>query len=279
MTRDLYYWGGRRQLENPVLRRKRTISSFDGEQPVDCPWDIRRWVFPDDDSFMKEIWQEIKAEHRNDFAESSSRQADLSAKAIWHFVVERIAYLKDDRGHDFWQFPPETLSLKQGDCEDKSFLAVSLMLAAGIPKNRVRVTVGAMQTLENGTYSLFGHAWPMYRTSRGVWCILESCLRHLPIHGQDGGLQAGAPEDVGIEKSVFLNANRMSRDKRRMQYIPLLCLGREFVWTVEETRPGQIQSAAHLHPDWRQKPEFRALWKREMTLDHGPLIESQLYER
>ncbi|MFP6764365.1 MAG: hypothetical protein VB858_12130 [Planctomycetaceae bacterium] len=78
--------------------------------------------------------------------------------------------------------------------------------------------------------------WPMGRTRRDVWCILESCLRHLPIHGQDGGLQAGAPDDIGIEQTVFLNASRMA--------------------------PGQLQTAARLHLTGRQSPDFRSLGKQ-----------------
>jgi hypothetical protein len=63
MSDSLYYWGGRRRLENPILRRKRVISTFDGEQPVYCPWDVRRWILPGNDSYMVEVWQEIAEAH------------------------------------------------------------------------------------------------------------------------------------------------------------------------------------------------------------------------
>ena len=266
---DLYYWGGRRRLENPILRRKRVISSFDGEKPVYCPWDIRRWILPGNDSYMVEVWQEIAAAHRRDFETSHARQADLSAKAIWHFVVEKIRYINDDKGFDFWQFPQETINLEQGDCEDKSFLVASLLLAAGIPEDRVRVTVGAMHNEKNGQQKAIGHAWPMYRTNRGVWCILETCMKHLPVRGQSGELEAGAPEDVGIENSVFLNADRLARDGRRMQYVPLLCFDNSAVWTVEETWPGLVNAAAELHPEDWSGHDFGSLWTREMDLDSG----------
>lgn len=278
MSATLYYWGGRRRLEDSVLRRKRVISPSDGAEPVYCPWDVRHWVLPGDDCYMREVWREIADSHQRDFSSSQARQSDLSAKVIWHFVVEKIEYVKDEEGFDFWQFPQETLGLKQGDCEDKSFLMASLLLAAGIPEGRVRVTVGAMYNLNGNRRRLIGHAWPMYRTSRGVWCILESCMRHLPVRGQSGDLEAGAPEDVGIEKSVFLTADRLARDGRQMQYIPLLCFDSKSVWTVEEMRPGQIRAAAKLHPDWNERPTFSSLWNREMDLESGVPGEDGLFD-
>lgn len=255
------------------------ISSLEGGDPVHCPWDIRRWVLPGDDSFMREVWRNIAASHLQDFESSHARRSDLSAKAVWHYVVEKIQYIKDDKGFDFWQFPAETLCLGQGDCEDKSFLTASLLLAAGIPEGRVRVTVGAMFNETGAGRKLIGHAWPMYRTSRGVWCILESCMRHLPIRGMNGELEAGAPQDVGIENSVFLGADRLGRDGRRMQYIPLLCLNHRAVWTVEPMRPGEVPSASRLQPDWQEEiPEFSALWRREMDLASGIVDENALLE-
>lgn len=278
MSRSLYFWGGRRRIEDPVLRKKRVISSFDGERPVYCPWDVRRWVLPGDDGYMREVWREIANSHQHDFESSHSRQRDLSAKAIWHYVVEKIEYVKDDKGFDFWQFPAETLGLEQGDCEDKSFLMASLLLAAGIPEGRVRVTVGAMYNESDGGRKLIGHAWPMYRTSRGVWCILEACMKHLPVRGMGGELAAGAPRDVGIEHSVFLSADRLGRDGRRMQYIPLLCFDHRTVWTVEEMRRGEVEAAKKLHPDWKSRPNFASLWKREMDLDHKIVDARFLFE-
>lgn len=278
MSESLYIWGGRRRLTDPILRRKRVISTFDGDQPVYCAWDVRRWIQPAGDALLAELWREIAADHQHNFESSHARQTDLSAKAIWHHCVEKIAYVKDEVGFDFWQFPQETVCLGQGDCEDKSFLVVSLLLAAGIPADRVRVMVGAMHNLENGKRKLFGHAWPMYRTSRGVWCILETCMQHLPVRGQGGGLEAGAPEDVGIEKSVFLSADRLARDGRRMQYVPLLCIDHNEVRTVEEALPGAVKAARLLHPDWKSRPDFASLWKREMDLDHHVISASGLFD-
>lgn len=278
MSERLYDWGGRRRLEDTILRQKRVISSFDAAKPVYCPWDVRRWILPGNDDFMQEVWQQIAVSHKDEFGTTHTRPADLSAKAVWHFVVEKIEYVKDEKGFDFWQFPPETLSLEQGDCEDMSFLTVSLLRVAGIPAHRVRVTVGAMFHLDDDRRKLIGHAWPMYRTSRGVWCILETCMRHLPVRGEDGGLEKGAPQDVGIENSVFLSADRLARDGRQMQYIPLLCFDETGVWTVEETRPGQVLGAAHLHPDWSERPGFAELWKREMNLDCEVLAVDGLFD-
>ncbi len=141
------------------------------------------------------------------------------------------------------------------------------MLAAGLPHQRVRFTAGAMYNLENGKRKLIGHAWPMYRTSRGIWCILETCLRHLPAPGQpESRLMTGGDHDAGLDEAVFLRADRLARDGRTMQFIPLLCMDGEAVWATEEMIPGQVQAARRLHPDWNTDPGFDELWKRESNL-------------
>ena len=141
-----------------------------------------------------------------------------------------------------------------------------------------RAKVGAMHNEKADRQKVIGHAWPMYRTSRGVWCVLETCMRHLPVRGQDGELEAGAPEDVGIENSVFLSADRLARDGRRMQYVPLLCFDNASVWTVEETWPGQVRAASELHPDDWSDHDFGSIWTREMDLDYGVPDVDGLFE-
>ena len=56
---------------------------------------------------------------------------DFRAHIIAEFVSQKIQYLQSD-GHDPWQFPEETLTLKSGDCEDRALLIASLLLASGI---------------------------------------------------------------------------------------------------------------------------------------------------
>lgn len=54
---------------------------------------------------------------------------------------------------DYWQFPEETINEGGGDCEDKVFLLVSAMIAAGMPD------VYAVK----GRYLGGGHFWVEYK--------------------------------------------------------------------------------------------------------------------
>ena len=284
MPQSLYYWSGKRRLSQTVLPRKRMVPDTTG-RVVHCSFDIRRWVLPGDDDVVRAKWDDFASRQQLLFERTHDRPTDAKAKAIWQFVVEQIRYARDEDGFDFWQLPQETLSVRRGDCEDKTFLAASLMLAAGLPRDRVRVVVGAMLLSKGKKKKLTGHAWPMYRSSQGTWCILETCLRHLPVAAD---LKAGSDVDlrhsrrsVGFDKAVFLRADTFAADGRRMQYVPLMCLNDRGVWTVEETRKGRLAGARRLHPDWSRKPTFRQLWKREMRVAGdviGPESEPLIFD-
>ena len=265
MKHRLYHWSGKRRLTDTILPGKRVVVSRGG-QTRRCPFDIRRWIMPPDDELMCETWQKIARQHRRQLAATAQRSSDAKAKAVWHFIVEKIRFAADPTGADFWQLPPETLVLARGDCEDKSFLAASLLLAAGLPADRVRVVIGAVVKANSGnTRPLRGHAWPMYRSSRGTWCILETNLKHLPIQAKSKARRSSAIKvprrSVGINQAVFLPADRLAADGRRYQYVPFVCLNHRQVWTVEPSQPDHVAAARALHPDWGQKPTFGQLLK------------------
>lgn len=70
------------------------------------------------------------------------------AKKMYDWVVDNIGYRRDglfpmlpseswgnvEYARDMWQFPNETLSLKEGDCEDMAILLTSMMLSCGSEK-------------------------------------------------------------------------------------------------------------------------------------------------
>lgn len=53
------------------------------------------------------------------------------ARAIHHFVKNRIRYVRDIRGIETIQTPIQTLKLGSGDCDDKSVMVASLLEAIG----------------------------------------------------------------------------------------------------------------------------------------------------
>jgi hypothetical protein len=287
---SLYHWAGQTVLSDTVLDHKRTVAGRNGGT-LPCKFDIRRWVLPPDDDLMGDTWQRIAVRHRKHLAAAPTRALDdLKAKAVWHFAIEHIEFA-GDYGPDFWQLPPETLALGHGDCEDQAFLTASLLLAAGIPHEQVRVALGALVRREarsaaqsqepsspglspppacaraGDNHTLRGHAWPMYRDSHGRWRSLETSLLHLPV-ARDGRV-AQAKRPVGIDRAVLLSADALAAEGRRNQYVPLICLNYRHVWTVPPATPDAVAAATLVHPDWAHSPSFRQLWSHKQRLLRG----------
>ncbi len=63
----------------------------------------------------------------------SQRDWPAEVQALHAFVRDRIRYVKDIRGVETLQQPERTLTLKQGDCDDKAVLLASLLQAIGHP--------------------------------------------------------------------------------------------------------------------------------------------------
>jgi hypothetical protein len=103
---------------------------------------------------------------------------DENAWKLQKFVVKHIKYKKDINSSgcpEFWQFPFETLQAGYGDCEDMSILLATLLLAAGIPDFRVRVTAGLV-TVDPKTAATGGHAYVTYLSEeRKQWLTLDTC--------------------------------------------------------------------------------------------------------
>ncbi|MDP6443225.1 MAG: transglutaminase-like domain-containing protein [Pirellulaceae bacterium] len=246
-----YHWEGRRLLLDSVVHRKRTMPV--GRGTTYCSFDIRRWISPPGDEVMGAAWQQLSRAYRR-YLQSVQRRriTDARARVVWKYVAERIPYEQDDG--DFWQFPSETLQLGRGDCEDKAFLCASLLLAAGVPPNRVRVVIGALigEDRDPG-----GHAWPMYQNTYGVWCILEPNLPRPPTAIRGRPAAPIVPKrSVAAHESVFMNAERFSSPRHvREAYLPLVCFNHESVWTIEPTADC-VTPGRPLTPDWRTNPAF-----------------------
>ena len=152
IAESLYHWEGRRPLFDAVIHHKRFVL-VPGREHCYCPFDLRRWVTPPDDELLGIAWRQIAASYADQLSMSGPQAAgemehdghdDAKALIVWHYIVEHVCYSRENREHDFWQFPSETLQLRSGDCEDKAFLCASLLLAAGIPPDRVRVVIGVL---------------------------------------------------------------------------------------------------------------------------------------
>lgn len=70
-------------------------------------------------------------------------------EAVYNYVSEKIQYVEDKTQYGYeevWAFPYETIERGMGDCEDSSFLMVSLLQALGI---QARIATGE-STLTQG---------------------------------------------------------------------------------------------------------------------------------
>ena len=90
--------------------------------------------------------------------------------AAVNYVYYNINYIVDVEEFgfpDYWMDPRGTLFRGAGDCEDKSFLVHSLLLAGGIDPLRLRTYFGYL----NGV----GHAWVAYRRELdNEWIVLDA---------------------------------------------------------------------------------------------------------
>ncbi len=258
----LYAWEGRNLLMDTIVHRKRIVSRHD--EPIRyCPFDVRQFLMPPEDEVMGKTWERLARAHRASLEHTTgSHRHYIKAKAVWNHVVEHIHYHSEQESHDRWQFPQETLQLGHGDCEDKSFLCASLLVAAGIPADRVRVVVGILASDVQSPRNQ-GHAWPMYRNAHGMWCILEPNIPHLPVQVRRSASAdiVVPPRAPGIRRSVFLHADRLATPTSRERYVPLICFNHRSVWTVEPQVTGTVQETERLAPDWSKNPTFDQILK------------------
>jgi hypothetical protein len=93
-------------------------------------------------------------------------------------IIAPYPYIWDARiwGYDRWNMPHETLNMQCGDCEDGSFLLTSILLSAGVPRDRVRCALGTV-TISGVEY---GHAWVEYKRDDNQWYLLETTLDAWP---------------------------------------------------------------------------------------------------
>ncbi|MFW9826783.1 MAG: DUF4332 domain-containing protein [Candidatus Thorarchaeota archaeon] len=137
-----------------------------------------------------------------------------TALAIQNFVCNFLKYKYDDitaEVPEFWLFPFESIQAEIGDCEDGAILIASLLINAGIPSWRVKVT--AAEVIADPIFApseseVGGHSYCLYLADRPdserklEWVILDWCYLQdpeVPIEkkplARDGGTES-AYKDV-----------------------------------------------------------------------------------
>ena len=203
-----YDWSGNRILQKHTsLIAARFVLGHDG---VAVSTDLREWIVSGARDELDRVVRQMKLP-----VGGRTGTFDDRARTVWEWVVREVRYVGDEgsqRVREFWQFPEETLALRQGDCEDTTVLLVSLLMAAGISPFCVRAVIGWLEDGAGGT----PHAWPVYKDETGVWRILESTL------GADDLPDAWPAADV------------MASKQATPRYLPDLCFNNAHVWNVRD---------------------------------------------
>ncbi|HLZ34073.1 MAG TPA: transglutaminase-like domain-containing protein, partial [Nitrospira sp.] len=172
----IYNWDGDCIVHGCAIEKKRFVI---GSRKA-ITTDIREFVSPVDDVIIKDTLKKLATKHKLPKT-TNSGDFDKRAMVVWDYVARNVEYVFDRKSQgkaDFWLFPSEVLTLKEGDCEDSSFLLASLLIGSGISPFNVRVALGEL--LDKNGNSLGGHCWVMYKNEAGTWCLLESTFDRAP---------------------------------------------------------------------------------------------------
>lgn len=131
--------------------------------------------------------QNVKIDVRNFFNPEDSEIHKLTTKILHldydddkiafeclFWVVKNFKYISDKTkgANEFWQFPYESLHYMTGDCEDGAILLANMLLVAGVPYWKIRLSAGWVEY--NG--KRVGHAYLTYYCEQTKkWVILDWC--------------------------------------------------------------------------------------------------------
>jgi hypothetical protein len=208
-----YNWEGDYIIQNSVIQKKRYVIGSPNRQ---ITTDIREWISAPDNTVMKDILRKLA---QDEGLPRTKKPGDFDKRAmiIWALVAKSIKYVHDSdkqKKEDFWLFPTEVFTLGRGDCEDGTFLLVSLLIASGISPFCTRVALG--EVFDENDQSLGGHCWPVYKNELGQWCILESTLDTIP--------------------SRMPEANLLSEGRQSFRYAPYYCFNNYHLWEIAPER-------------------------------------------
>jgi hypothetical protein len=186
---DRWNWDGDHIIHECIVPASRPVPGYPRKKPA-YDIDVREFLVSERNEVMRKTLREdikkfVLATRGADWGLFQSRAEgsfDHRAHLIAEFVSEKIKYKAARR--DYWQFPDETLWVKEGDCEDRALLMASLLLASGVSGYNVRVALGKLRvSLKSAKRREYDHAWVMYKNEEGRWIILEPLHLHRKAKG------------------------------------------------------------------------------------------------
>jgi hypothetical protein len=240
---DRWNWDGDHIIHECIVPASRPVPGYP-RMKSSYDIDVREFLVTERNEVMrKTLMEDIKSfvlatpgANWELFQSRSEGSFDHRAHLIAAFVAEKIAY-KEAR-QDYWQFPDETLRLKEGDSDDRALLMASLLLASGISGHNVRVALGKLRVSSgSGESQEHHHAWVMYKDEEGNWTLLE------PLH-----LHRDAKEAFKTEQPSGLT---------KAEYVPYIVFNNVHLWEVtgRDPRPS-IQEVGLRSRMPRIRPQF-----------------------
>jgi len=214
-------WDGDHIIFNPVIDSSRCVPGT--EKRFDT--DIREFLSNKDNAVIRRELRKLvdrMAEKKKAFFRSRALGSfDFRVQKILEYVAENIAYeYKDLTIRKCWLYPEETLATKSGDCEDRSFLLASMILASGVSGYCVRVVLGKIVDGKNG--EPHDHVWVMYKNETGRWMLLESQL----FVGEGRDVPVDRRRDAAASSGAYL------------EYLPYFLFNNDHMWSVLENTGG-----------------------------------------
>ena len=150
-----------------VTRQEIPISSAASSQPnylgsetlTDLNTNAEKTMIDPTDSRIRAVAQQVKSE-------MGSEDTWTVARAMFIWLKQNTAYHTSSQSDTYTQSATEMMSSKAGDCDELSYLYISLLRAAGIPARYVR---GFMVDKDPSRY--IGHAWVEFYA--GEWVPVE----------------------------------------------------------------------------------------------------------
>jgi transglutaminase-like putative cysteine protease len=163
-------------LENEMRVEKRFLKEYEQIEESFCDrvddegkkMSVREFIRPEDVSYLVADLEELPFHEK--------------VAGVIRYISDHVQVFPDEPGEDYWQKPQETIVRGKGDCEDLAFLAASMLIAAGFPKDRVWINMknwhlftiveleGLTLVVKTGADANYAgsYDWPLRRWNRSV---------------------------------------------------------------------------------------------------------------
>lgn len=223
--------------------------------------DIREFLTSQSNALMhralNEIADGIVPENRYKLFIREKGAFDYRAQKVLEYVTTKIKYKKrKSRNFDAWLFPDETISLGYGDCEDRSFLLASLLIASGISNYFIRVALGYV--FDHQTKKKNEHVWVMYRNEHGLWMILD-------------------PLSSTRLPSKKVSKNYLKSECNRYEYIPEFVFNDAHLWEIQARDGDKSTFSTYVHERYSRKDFWKTFNPEFGVAVHSNIFAEALY--